>query len=661
MKKHCWICLAIGLIIFSGGLSGRRMELADIFKTRSPSDVVISADGYKILYRLVKVDEKNNKYVSTLWMTNLETSESTELVFSLSGISRPRFSPEDKHITFLAEKDKQKQLYYIPAAGGEPRILVPFAESIQLYEFVEKNKGIFFTAAEPSKKRRELKEKGFDMVFPDKALLMKLWWWDGSKKETIPLSTAGLSVRHFAVSPDETRIALALAPTPLVNDAVASEIYILDLKDKKLRQLTRNKVYEEKLKWSMDGKKLYFYSTANENLEYYFQPSLFEIDPDSGEARDLLPGFTYEVYEYIVAEGGDCLYFTVNEGVKVNIYRLDTRTLKTRRLTRFEADIHSLVNDTLHNRLYFLLSDASHPFELYRFNLKSSQAFRLSFENRWADEIDRGKAETVYWQSSDGKTVEGIVYYPADFDLDNQHPLIVQIHGGPESSRKKDFSTSYARYTYFWTSRGYVVFEPNYRGSTGYGDEVMRAIIGHYFEKDVEDIVTGIEALKKRGGIGKVAVMGWSAGGHLVNWLVTHYNWIDAASSGAGLANWVSFYAQTDMPHIREVWNEGPPYTRLQYYREKSPVFYVKDAKTPTIIFCGENDKRVPLPQSREMYRGLKWAGVPTELVIFPGAPHGLRTPAHRLYKMSREFNWIDGIIREGAPRPSEFDLSDQG
>ncbi len=656
MKKRSLVWLFIGIFIFGSGLSGRQMELADIFKTLAFADIAVSADGSKILYRLIKVDEKKNKYVSTIWLKDLKTFKDTELVFSLAGLSLPRWSPEGGNITFLGEKDKRKQLFYIPAAGGEPRLLFSFGESIQAYGFLKKGKGIVFTAREPSQKRKELKDRGLEVTLQDRAPALKLWFWDGVKGEVSPLPTRGLSVRYFAISPDESKIALALAPTPLVNDAVDSEIYILDLRAHDLKKLSENKVGEDDLKWSGDGKKLYFYSNASEDLAYYYQPSLFEIDPDSGRVKDLLPGFTYEVHDYIVAKEGGYLYFTANEGVKVNIYGLDTRSGKIKRLTRFDVNLRELVDDTAHSRLYFLLSSISHPFELFRLNLESKQPVRLTFENRWAEEIDRGRVETFYWQSVDGKTVEGIVYYPADFSTDTRHPLIVQIHGGPESSRKREFSTSYSRYTHFWTSRGYVVFEPNYRGSTGYGDEVMRAIIGHYFEKDVEDIVSGIEALKKRGGIGKVAVMGWSAGGHLVNWLVTHYDWITAASSGAGLANWVSFYAQTDMPYIREVWNEGPPYTRLQYYREKSPVFYVKDAKTPTIIFCGENDKRVPLPQSREMYRGLKWAGVQTELVIFPGAPHGLRTPGHRLYKMTREFNWIDGIIKEGRPHPTPFD-----
>jgi dipeptidyl aminopeptidase/acylaminoacyl peptidase len=657
MKKRSLVWLLIGMFIWGSGLWGRQMELADIFKTRAFADITVSADGSKILYRLIKVDEKKNKYVSTIWLKDFKTLKSTELVFSLAGLSLPRFSPEGGNITFLGETDKRKQLFYLPAAGGEPRRLFSFGESIQAYGFLKKCKGVVFTASEPSEKRKELEDKGLLVTLQDRAPARKLWFWDGVKGEVSPLPTEGLSVRYFAVSPDEDKIALALAPTPLVNDAVDSEIYILDLQAHDLKRLTENRVAEDDLKWSGDGKKLYFHSSASEDLAYYYQPSLFEIDPDSGRVKDLLPGFTHEVHDYIVAKAGRYLYFTANEGVKVNIYRLDTRSGKCRRLTRFNVNLRGLVDDTAHSRLYFLLSPVSHPFELFRLNLKSKQPFRLSFENRWAEEIDRGKVETFYWQSVDGKTVEGVVYYPPDFSTDAQHPLIVQIHGGPESSRKREFSTSYARYTHFWTSRGYVVFEPNYRGSTGYGDEVMRAIIGHYFEKDVEDIVSGIEALKKRGGIGKVAVMGWSAGGHLVNWLVTHYDWIAAASSGAGLANWISFYAQTDMPHIREVWNEGPPYTRLQYYREKSPLFYVKNAKTPTIIFCGENDKRVPLPQSREMYRGLKWAGVQTELVIFPAAPHGLRTPAHQLYKMTREFNWIDGIIKEGRPHPTPFDL----
>ena len=206
-----------------------------------------------------------------------------------------------------------------------------------------------------------------------------------------------------------------------------------------------------------------------------------------------------------------------------------------------------------------------------------------------------------------------------------KYPLILQIHGGPESSYKLSFNTSYGTYSNILAGKNYVLLQPNYRGSTGYGDDCMRAIIGHYFEKDWDDLMTGVDYLIDQGIVDadSMAVHGWSAGGHLTNWLVTHYSdRFKAAGSGAGGANWFSFYAQTDMHYIREIWFTAPPYEKPELFRAKSPINYIRNASTPTIIFCGANDNRVPAPQSWEMYVGLQRYGVTSEFRLYPGEPH---------------------------------------
>ncbi len=626
-------------------LLGRKMELEDIFRYRAISSIKVSPDGREVLFLITKSCLKENRRKTSLWLLNLSGEEHPLLLVErLEGIRKPAWVPASRNITFLALKKGKTSIFILPERG-EARVLLSFAESIRDYAWLPDASGIIFTARKPDKEREERRRAGFDEIVVEQAPPYLLWLWDRRKDRIKQLNTEGLSVREFAISPDGRKVALVLSRTPLVNDMINGEIYLLDLQTGKLRKLTSNRIIEYDLAWSPDSRYIYFLSQASEKLQPYYQASVFRLDPSTGRIQDLLPGFRHEVTEFLVSREDGRIYMSVNEGVKNNIYCMEGDGKNLRKLTDFLGFVRFLSDDTAHGFLYFVLSTADMPFEMHRFNLAAKQLERLTFENSWADEIERGKVEVFHWRSRDGRVVEGILYYPANFNPKRKYPLLVQLHGGPESSYRVYFSTSWVTYTYYWTGRGFVVFQPNYRGSTGYGDDVMRAIIGAYFEKDIDDIITGIKALKRRGWVGKIAVMGWSAGGHLTNWLVTHYRFFSAASSGAGMANWFSFYAQTDMRFIREIWHKGPPYERVKYYLKKSPVFYTKGATTPTIIFCGEKDERVPLPQSREMYFALKWAGVKTKLIVFPGEPHGLRKPAHQLTKMREESSWIQRFI----------------
>jgi dipeptidyl aminopeptidase/acylaminoacyl peptidase len=220
-------------------------------------------------------------------------------------------------------------------------------------------------------------------------------------------------------------------------------------------------------------------------------------------------------------------------------------------------------------------------------------------------------------------------------------------------------------YAHARAGRGYAVFQPNYRGSTGYGNDFLRDMVGHYFAHCDDDVLTGIDHLVKLGiaDPDKLGAMGWSAGGHMTNWLVTQTDRFKAASSGAGASNWVSMYAQSDVRIYRTPWFGSDPWhanSNLKAYRENSAISYVWKAKTPTLILFGQNDARVPLPQGVEMYQGLKANGVPVELVIFPREGHGPRELRHQLYKMNKEFQWFEKYIMgrefkfEEPPQPKE-------
>jgi dipeptidyl aminopeptidase/acylaminoacyl peptidase len=221
---------------------------------------------------------------------------------------------------------------------------------------------------------------------------------------------------------------------------------------------------------------------------------------------------------------------------------------------------------------------------------------------------------------------------------------VVQTHGGPQSSDQLRWLGS-NDYVPVLAAKGYFVLKPNYRGSTGYGDAFLRDMVGHYYVNAHKDVMAGVDYLIRRGLVDstRMAAMGWSAGGHMTDKLITYTNRFKAAAAGAGAANWISMYAQSDVRTYRTPWFGGTPWQKnapIDVYWDNSPLKYAANATTPTIFLVGQQDARVPMPQSVEMYRALKSNGVPTHLYVAPREGHGWQELRHRLYTANVELDW---------------------
>jgi dipeptidyl aminopeptidase/acylaminoacyl peptidase len=253
------------------------------------------------------------------------------------------------------------------------------------------------------------------------------------------------------------------------------------------------------------------------------------------------------------------------------------------------------------------------------------------------------KQERITWKGQDGQQVEGLLHYPVDYVRGQRYPLIVMTHGGPAASDKFGFSGD----VHVYAGRGFAVLRPNYRGSTGYGDAFLRDMVKGYFKQAHLDVMTGVDAVIAMGVAdpNKLVKMGWSAGGHMTNKIITFTDRFKAASSGAGAANWISMYAQSDHREFRTPWFGGTPWQAnapIDLYWDHSPLKNVSQVKTPTIFLVGAEDPRVPMPQSVEMYRALKSNDVPTRLYVAPREGHGWTELRHRLFKLQVEMEWFE-------------------
>jgi dipeptidyl aminopeptidase/acylaminoacyl peptidase len=268
---------------------------------------------------------------------------------------------------------------------------------------------------------------------------------------------------------------------------------------------------------------------------------------------------------------------------------------------------------------------------------------RLTDLNPWMRDFEFGETRELRWASTDGMAMQGLLILPVGYQAGQRVPLLTHIHGGPCSAWTHRLHATWHNWGQFMAQRGYAVFLPNPRGSSGRGTQFLCEIVGCYGEPDWEDINSGIDYLIEQGIADpeQLVVGGWSGGGFLTNWAITHSDRFKAAVSGAGIANWVSFQGTAD---VRSVFDRylGPVDREVETHWRLSPIRTIADATTPTLILYGEADQRVPVSQGYELYEGLKSRGVETQLVAYPREPHGIGERKHQLDLLQRVIDWYD-------------------
>ncbi len=294
-----------------------------------------------------------------------------------------------------------------------------------------------------------------------------------------------------------------------------------------------------------------------------------------------------------------------------------------------------------------LRGDADHFPELYVLESPGRQR-KISDLNAHAADWKLPRVSVVSWKGAGGTEVGGVLELPAGYEKGKKLPLVVAIHGGPTTAIYA--SQNYDLYAgrVYLPARGYAVLLPNYRGSTGYGDKFVTDLVGRENDLDVEDILTGVDSLVGQGiaDPDRLGVMGWSNGGYLTDCLITHTTRFKAASSGAGILDTVLEWGTNDEPAYPTVFKQGFPWQKPDVYRKTSPGYGLGRVTTPTLIHVGGNDERCPPGNSRMLYRALKeYVKVPTQLIVYPGEPHGLTTYAHRKAKMEWDLAWFDRYV----------------
>ncbi len=643
------------------------MSLVDFENVPRLADAQLSPDGKQILFVRSDADWKANKRISHVWRVNADGSGLIQMTSGADGENAPRWSPDGRTIAFIAKRAGTEfaQIQLLSNAGGEAVTLTTHDSAVEGggssgLTWSPDGHWIYFLASDPKTAEEKAREKAKDDVrtFDEDFKQRHLWKVNVQTKSESRVTNGAYSVLGYNLSPDGTRLVIERAPTPLYADAEDSELWTMNAADgREAQQLTKNEVAETGASLSPDNSQVLFLSGANAQFETYYNRKLFVMPTRGGNssARIVVTNVPYEIERAAWSKDGKAIYFLANLGVHSELFRVDAAGGTPKQLTDGQHAIPDWDFVAGLGKHVLLIDEPSMPAEVFTLDDAASagaNAKPTQVTHVYADlprTFKLPKQERIEWKSGDGVTIEGLLSYPTDYTAGTKYPLVVQTHGGPQASDKFGFG-SWGNYVAVLTGKGYAVLQPNYRGSTGYGDAFLRDMVNHYFKNAHLDVMAGVDQVIKMGVADpdRLAAMGWSAGGHMTNKLITFTDRFKAASSGAGAANWVSMYAQSDVRSYRTPWFGGTPWQKnapIDVYWNNSPLKDIANVKTPTIFLVGEADPRVPMPQSIEMYRALKSNGIPTHLYTAPREPHGWQELRHQLFKQNAELDWFEKYV----------------
>ncbi len=635
----------------------RPMTIVDLIEVPSVGSPRLSPDGSELLYTRTDADWKENGRTTHIYRIGADGSAEVGLTNGENGESSPRWSPDGTRVAFLARRgeDPFTQIYLMRNRGGEASPLTEHGSSVQSFAFSPDGEHIFFTAPDPKtaeeKKKDELQDDvfRFDEDYKQRHLYRVATSGPGPN-EAERITEGDFSVLGFRLSTDGRRIAHSRAPSPLFDNRDEGEVWIMDADGGNSLQLTDNTVSEFGAELSPDGSLVLFRSDSSADFETYFNDNIFVVPAGGGVARLLYGDMPHEVQEARWAPDGS-IHFTANTGIRSQLFHAGLDDEEPRALTSGDHSLGGWSFQPAAEQHVFGINDRENSGDIHRLPAAGGDPVKITSVFDYLDQTFRLPVqEAVRWEGEDGVEVEGLLYYPLDHREGERFPLVVQTHGGPAASDKFGFGR-WSSYTQVLTARGYGVFKPNYRGSTGYGDDFLRDMVGHYFNQAHLDVMTGVDHLIGLGLVDgeRMAKMGWSGGGHMTNKIITHTDRFKAAASGAGAVNWISMYGQSDVRIYRTPWFGGTPWQEdapIDTYWGHSPLKDIYRVTTPTIVLVGENDVRVPPPQSVELYRALKTNGVETHLYIAPREPHGWRELRHELFKVNVEIDWFERHVR---------------
>lgn len=648
-----------------------RMQLDDLGRIVRVSDPQIAPDGKSIVIVVSRANYDDNRYDADLVLVDVASAGQRALTHDRRSVNHPRFSPSGDRLAFLSNvslasgQQPHSQIFVMPMSGGDVSRITSAPKGVQQFAWSPDGRTIAYTTEDEAEKKTgpERFNDSFevgndDFLIQSQAMPTHAWLVPSAGGEARRLTSGlwSLPVNHppgppaspLAWSPDGKSIVMVRLATPHSGDLLAATVQVLDIASGRMRALTGGDHSENQPVLSPDGSRIAYWHPRDGDSGNLNE---IHIAPTAGGAgKSITRAIDRNIARSIWMPDGKSVLVGANDGTRVSLWvqpldgparKLDLGTLTPS--SSFWVDV-AVGKD---GAIAFTATDPMRPAELYYMSSPSTSPKRLTNFNADVAGLALGRTEVISWQL-EGYTHNGIVTYPPDFAANQKYPLVLVIHGGPTAASLETFGSQ----AQVMAAKGWIVFQPNYRGSDQLGNVYQHAIVNDSGAGPGRDVMAGVEALKQRGFVDttRIAVSGWSYGGYMTTWLLGHYSGWRVAVSGAAVTDWLDQYNLGDANVRRAGAFGGSPWTdakRMQAYIEQSPITYASKMRTPTLVMSNTQDFRVTPTQSFKLYHALKDNGVPTKFIAYPIYGHNAGDPVRQRDVQRRWIEWIEQYFHE--------------
>lgn len=640
-------------------------SIEEIIKIPLLQSISIGKEGKVVSYVKRTSDLSENVYRNHVWVYEIDGQKHYPITTDKSESTSPAWAPDKNYLAYIVEKGEKENLH-------KQIILKTFDEfnGIQITNSKEgvkdfiwspDGKGIYYTTTEAdSEELKKRKENYGEFEYVDKEYKNDYLCYVGieeaiesfkelsnkkkDEKEELEnveveiTNPRDFSIRGFDISPDGKKAALICTPTGDIRDE-ETEVYLLDIYTKKFKKLNIDGIFSSNIAFSQDGKKIVFAKTPRKS-EYYkwkaqedFVLEIYDLEKEETIMR--MSEFDRSVTPIKWTSKGILVNWQDRASYRIGMVSENGEISSI--YSDGDCYIEDVDSTSDGENIAYIKIEKNRAAEIYINELQITNESRI-YENKLLS-----KKEVIAWSTKDGLGIEGILSKPHDYDLNKKYPLLVVIHGGPTWASFPIHNMNKLYPIEQFVEKGFIVLEPNYRGSSGYGNKFLTYNFRMLGIGDYEDVISGVDNLIEKGIVDseRVGVMGWSQGGYISAFCATYSNRFKAISVGAGISNWITYYVNTDITTFTRSYLGATPWNDPEIYEKTSPMTYIQTACTPTLIQHGDNDKRVPVPNAYELYRGLQDLEVESELVIFKGMEHGPNKPGLHKAIMEQNLEWF--------------------